>query len=137
MTLNSFSPKEPRGAEATRHQRGRQDRQVALSGPGPEPEQEHGAEPPARQKDLVATDAREQGTGARVLERGYVEVRVEGPNEAVSAQDALRHRPDEVQIVCELEPNPVGKTEVPDHTLLPYRLVGVAHTGKAKRDGHG
>jgi hypothetical protein len=57
-------------------------------------------------------------------------MRVERPEEAVALQALPRHRPDDVQLVTELEAEPVVEPEMSHDLLLPVRLVGPVDVGE-------
>ena len=72
---------------------------------------------------LVAADPGQQGAAGREADQRRVEVRVEGPEQAVSREHVLGELADDVELVVVLETSPLVESEMPHDALLPVRLV--------------
>ncbi len=106
-----------------RRRRGCEEKPRAVARNRPLAPFEHGGEMSvaARVEDVVAAEPGQDRAVARHLLAGTEEVRVQRPEKTVPPQAVPRDRPEQVELVAELLPDPVLDPEVRDDLFLPCR----------------
>ena len=98
---------------------------VAPAGPDRTAEDRSGPGPAVGFEQLVASRSAQHRPSSRPSEQGLLEMGVLGVTEAVEEEEGSPQRAEQVELVADVDGDPLVDAQVLDHQLLPPGLVGL------------